>query len=102
MSSVRHFKKYANRKFYDADRGKYVSVRDITSVVKKGGAVEVTSDRTGQDLTHETLARILYEEVKAYGKRKGLLGISKYDMPLRSVQLSNLIKLFTTDPPVFS
>ena len=68
MRSVRHYKKYANRKFYDVDRGEYASVREIAAVVKRGGVVTMTCDRTGRDLTLEILARILYEEVRRVGK----------------------------------
>ena len=64
---VRHYRKYPNRKFYDDERGQYVSVREIAAVVKRGSDVEVTCDRTGRDLTLEVLARILYEEVRARG-----------------------------------
>jgi polyhydroxyalkanoate synthesis regulator protein len=68
MREVRHFKKYANRKFYDEDRGEYVSVREIAAVVEGGGDVRMTCDRTGRDLTLEILARILYEEVRGAGR----------------------------------
>ena len=67
-AKVRHYKKYANRKFYDVDRGEYVAVEDIARVVRGGGDVEMVSDRTGQDLTREILARILYEEMRKLGK----------------------------------
>jgi siroheme synthase len=67
-SQVRHYKKYANRKFYDVDKGEYVSVEDIARVVRGGEDVEMVSDRTGQDLTREILARILYEELRKLGK----------------------------------
>ncbi len=67
-AKVRHYKKYANRKFYDVDRGEYVSVEDIARVVRGGEDVEMVSDRTGQDLTREILARILYEELRKRGK----------------------------------
>jgi polyhydroxyalkanoate synthesis regulator protein len=68
MRTVRHFKKYANRKFYDVDRGTYASVREIAAVVKRGGEVSMTCDRTGRDLTLEILARILYEEICRVGR----------------------------------
>lgn len=67
-AKVRHYKKYANRKFYDVDRGEYVAVEDIARVVRSGEDVEMVSDRTGQDLTREILARILYEELRKLGK----------------------------------
>lgn len=63
---VRHFKKYANRKFYDLDEGKYASLLDVGEAVAGGAEVEVICDRTGRDRTFETLTRALYERTKAY------------------------------------
>jgi hypothetical protein len=64
--TVRHFKKYANRKFYDLDRGRYVSLLDLGDVSAAGNEIEVICDRTGRDLTFETLTRVLYERTRAY------------------------------------
>lgn len=96
---TRHFKKYANRKFYDVDRGEYVSVREIAAVVKSGDDVEMTCDRTGRDLTLEILARILYEEVRRAGRGAPLVnsGISPWrprPAGLTPGDLSKLIRLF--------
>lgn len=63
---MRHFKKYANRKFYDLDKGKYASLLDVGEAVAGGEEVEVICDRTGRDRTFETLTRALYERTKAY------------------------------------
>ena len=92
---VRHYRKYPNRKFYDDERGQYVSVREIAAVVKRGSDVEVTCDRTGRDLTLEVLARILYEEVRARG-----LAARYYDrggkatFPVTVADVSRLIRSF--------
>ena len=64
--TVRHFKKYANRKFYDLDKGRYASLLDVGDAVAGGEEVEVICDRTGRDRTFETLTRALYERAKAY------------------------------------
>jgi polyhydroxyalkanoate synthesis regulator protein len=96
--SVRNFKKYANRKFYDEDRGRYVSVEDIARVVKRGGEVSMTCDRTGRDLTLEILARILYEEVRGAGKEAaGKPGASPRCLVpagLTPAEISRLVRLF--------
>jgi polyhydroxyalkanoate synthesis regulator protein len=96
MREVRHFKKYANRKFYDVERGEYAAVSEIATVVKRGDNVVMVCDRTGRDLTAEILTRILYEEVRRVGKSvsgksgdrpKGVLG----DV---SAEVSRLIRTF--------
>ena len=66
VTAIRHFKKYANRKFYDLDRGRYVSLLDVGDVIAGGEEIEVVCDRTGRDLTFETLARTLHERTRAY------------------------------------
>jgi len=65
-ATVRHFKKYTNRKHYDLDRGRYVSLLDVGDVIAEGEEIVVICDRTGRDLTFETLARILHERTRAY------------------------------------
>jgi hypothetical protein len=65
-ATVRHFKKYANRKFYDLDKGRYVSLLDLGDVSAGGDELEVICDRSNRDLTFETLARALYERARAY------------------------------------
>jgi polyhydroxyalkanoate synthesis regulator protein len=99
MSIVRHFKKYANRKFYDVALCAYVSVREIAALVKRGTDVAMTCDRTGRDLTLEILTRILYEEVRRAGKRvaAGRPGeLSKSAVPAgpTPAEVTQLIRLF--------
>jgi len=99
MSTVRHFKKYANRKFYDVDRGAYASVSEIAAVVKRGDDVVMTCDRTGRDLTLEILARILYEEVRKAGKKaaagkSGTLPKGTLLAGLVSSEVSRIIRFF--------
>jgi len=70
MSIVpRKIKKYANRKLYDLEGGRYLSMFGLSELVAGGARVEVTCDRTGLDVTFETLARALYERLK---RRSGL------------------------------
>jgi polyhydroxyalkanoate synthesis regulator protein len=99
MREVRHFKKYANRKFYDVDCGVYASVREIAALVKKDCDVLMTCDRTGRDLTLEILARILYEEVRLAGRCGRLVNSGLSPRPSRSgglepADLARLIRLF--------
>lgn len=92
---VRHYRKYPNRKFYDDERGQYVSVKEIAAVVKGGTDVEVICDRTRRDLTREVLARVLYDEVRARG-----LAARYYDwagnatFPVTVADVTRLIRSF--------
>ena len=61
---ARRFKKFTNRKLYDLDGSSYVSMVGLAQVVAAGADVMVEDDRTGRDITLETLARALYERLK--------------------------------------
>jgi polyhydroxyalkanoate synthesis repressor PhaR len=60
----RPIRRYGNRKLYDPEAGRYVTLEDITALVTEGHDVEVLDQRTGQDLTSLTLAQALLEGVK--------------------------------------
>ena len=92
VTAIRHFKKYANRKFYDLDKGRYVSLLDVGDVIAGGEEIEVVCDRTSRDLTFETLARTLHERTRAYFAsmvRKG----REVDEPMPREAMSRLVRL---------
>ena len=92
VTAIRHFKKYANRKFYDLDRGRYVSLLDVGDVIAGGEEIDVICDRTNRDLTFETLARTLHERTRAYFAsmvRKG----REVDEPMPREAMSRLVRL---------
>ncbi|RLB59689.1 MAG: transcriptional regulator [Deltaproteobacteria bacterium] len=60
----RLIKRYTNRKLYDTRESRYVTLEEISTMVKKGEEVQVVDNRSGEDLTEVTLAQILYEEQK--------------------------------------
>ena len=93
-TQVRHYRKYPNRKFYDDERGQYVSVKDIAGVVRGGADVEVTCDRTGRDLTREVLARILYEEVRSRGLAARYYEGGRASFPVTVADMTRLIRSF--------
>jgi polyhydroxyalkanoate synthesis regulator protein len=63
-----YIRKYENRKMYRTDEAVYVSMLGIGDIVSGGQSVQVTCDRTGRDITLETLARALYERLKSRSK----------------------------------
>ncbi|MBI4614786.1 MAG: hypothetical protein HY720_14335 [Planctomycetes bacterium] len=63
-------KRYANRKLYDTDEKRYVSLPDIRDLIRKGVDVRVVDNETGDDITSVTLSQIIYEQEK---KREGIL-----------------------------
>jgi len=79
---VRVIKRYANRKLYDTEDSRYVTLDEIAGLVKNAEDVRIMDNRTGEDLTEVTLAQILFEEQKKQKTRmpldllKGLIATS--------------------------
>ncbi len=63
-------KRYPNRKLYDLERKRYVTLDDIALMIQDGEDVQVLDHDTGEDLTTVTLSQIIFEREK---KRSGFL-----------------------------
>jgi polyhydroxyalkanoate synthesis repressor PhaR len=66
---VRSIRRYGNRKLYDPEAARYVTLDDIAALVNAGHDVEVLDQRTGEDLTSFTLAQVLLEGLKQGASR---------------------------------
>lgn len=55
-------KKYANRRLYDTSTSAYVTLEDLSALVKRGQDFVVQDARTGEDLTRQVLTQIIVEE----------------------------------------
>ena len=60
----RVIKRYANRKLYDTAESRYITLDQITELIKNGEDVVVVDKQTNADLTSVTLAQIIFEEEK--------------------------------------
>lgn len=67
---MKTIKRYPNRKLYDLDRKRYVTLDDIAFMIQEGEDVQVLDHDTGEDLTTVTLSQIIFEREK---KRSGFL-----------------------------
>ncbi|HSD26498.1 MAG TPA: polyhydroxyalkanoate synthesis regulator DNA-binding domain-containing protein [Vicinamibacteria bacterium] len=65
----RSIRRYENRKLYDPEAGRYVTLEDVGRMVAGGGEVEVVDQKTGEDLTSFTLAQVLLERVRTGASR---------------------------------
>ena len=57
-------KRYTNRKLYDTVESRYVTLDEISEMVKQGVEVRILDNRSKEDLTSVTLAQIIFEEEK--------------------------------------
>jgi polyhydroxyalkanoate synthesis repressor PhaR len=64
MSNPKIVKRYANRKLYDTERSCYVTLEDISAMIKSGEEVHVVDNKSGEDLTSVTFAQIIFEAEK--------------------------------------
>lgn len=60
-------KRYANRKLYDTDSKRYVTLEDVAEAIRQGEDVKVVDHSTGEDLTSITLMQVIFEEEKKIG-----------------------------------
>ena len=67
-SGPKLIKRYANRKLYDTERSCYVTLDEISQMIKEGEDVRVIDNKTKDDLTAVTLAQIIVEEEKKVQK----------------------------------
>ena len=59
---MRTFKKYPNRRLYDIQQSKYVTVEDIRQIILSGETISVVDSRTGVELTRSVLLQIITEQ----------------------------------------
>ena len=64
MSETRVIKRYANRKLYDTQHSRYVTLDQIAEMIRGGDDVKIVDNKSKEDLTSVTLAQIIFEEEK--------------------------------------
>ena len=57
-------KKYSNRRLYDTKSSRYVTLEDLTGLVKSGNQVEIVDAATKEDVTAFILTQIILEEAR--------------------------------------
>lgn len=57
-------KRYPNRKLYDTEAKKYVTLDGISDLIRSGREVQVVDHASGEDLTTVILTQIIFEQEK--------------------------------------
>jgi polyhydroxyalkanoate synthesis repressor PhaR len=60
--SKRRIKKYVNRRLYDTEASRYVTVEDIRQLIVKGIDVEVIDEAKNEDITRALMLQIISEQ----------------------------------------
>src|SRR5579859_6968971 len=72
MPAQKHLiKKYANRKLYDTQTSRYITLDGISELVRDGHDIQVVDRETGRDLTPLILSQIVMSEEKRGGDANG-------------------------------
>lgn len=59
-------KRYSNRKLYDTQESRYVTLEELEEMIRAGKEIRVVDAATGEDLTSVTLAQIILENERAH------------------------------------
>ena len=64
MSEKIILKKYSNRRLYDTHNSRYVTLEDVTGLIKAGNRVEIIDAGTQEDVTAFILTQVILEEAR--------------------------------------
>ena len=70
QKKIRTIKRYSNRKLYDMEQSKYITLAELGELVRRGENIEVIDNDTKADLTEMTLTQVLMTQQKQ--KQKGI------------------------------
>lgn len=62
MSEQRLIKKYPNRRLYDTEESRYITLNDVQKLVRDGVEIRVVDTQSGDDITRGILIQIITEQ----------------------------------------
>ena len=85
MAEERLIRKYANRRLYDAQDSRHVTLDDLRKLLAGGERIKVVDDKSGEDLTRSILLQIIASQ-------------EQFGTPVLSTQLLEAIIRFYGNP----
>ena len=85
MAEERLIRKYANRRLYDAQDSRHVTLDDLRKLIAAGVRIKVVDDKSGEDLTRSILLQIIASQ-------------EQFGTPVLSTQLLEAIIRFYGNP----
>jgi polyhydroxyalkanoate synthesis repressor PhaR len=58
-------KRYANRKLYNTETSRYITLKGIAELIEQGAEIRVVDNETGEDITSVALSQILVDNERA-------------------------------------
>ena len=68
MKKTKVVKKYANRRLYDNEASKHVTLSDIRQMIVDGCDIKIIEDTSGDDITRALLLQIIVEQEQTNGQ----------------------------------
>ncbi len=62
MADVRIIKRYQNRKLYDTFQSCYVTLEEISQIIREGNEIQVIDNKTKNDITYMTQIQLLFDQ----------------------------------------
>ncbi len=59
IKAPRLIKRYPNRKLYDTEESRYITLRTLSELIRSGEEVQIVDNISGADITHEILLQII-------------------------------------------
>jgi polyhydroxyalkanoate synthesis repressor PhaR len=69
MSEPRLIKKYPNRRLYDTQLSRYITLEDVRRLIAGSTPVRVIEQRTGRDITRSVLLQVISEQEQGESAR---------------------------------
>jgi polyhydroxyalkanoate synthesis repressor PhaR len=85
MAEERLIRKYANRRLYDAQESRHVTLDDLRKLIAGGQRLKVIDDKSGEDITRSILLQIIASQ-------------EQFGTPVLSLQLLEAIIRFYGNP----
>lgn len=85
MAEERLIRKYANRRLYDAQESRHVTLDDLRKLIGAGQRIKVIDDKSGEDITRSILLQIIASQ-------------EQFGTPVLSLQLLEAIIRFYGNP----
>jgi len=85
MAEERLIRKYANRRLYDAQASRHVTLDDLRKLIGAGQRIKVIDDKSGEDITRSMLLQIIASQ-------------EQFGTPVLSTQLLEAIIRFYGNP----
>jgi polyhydroxyalkanoate synthesis repressor PhaR len=67
MTTARILRKYPNRRLYDTEESRYITLADVRNLVLEGMEIVVIDKRSGADITRSILLQVISDEEQQHG-----------------------------------